>query len=382
MSRKQPKSGRRSRPVTAGVAGPMVRGQGIILVVSIWLTLVLGALVVVIRAPGTVASLETDGAELSGGATVCHDLSASDGACIHFARAAGPSPTSTPPPSTTPPSPASTESVMHVAAVGDIHGPGVSPVAAATAAEAAKADFILGLGDYQYQDGAMSKYNSYFDKDWGPNVPKMYPVLAPHHDRNWADADPLKYFNGRGAHGYKSPIRLRPYTPYSFDNGDWHFIALPDTCARTRGCRIATITSWLQHDLDTHTNHCTIAYWHQPYFTSTSGSHGQEASIKPWVDLLVARHVDIILQGHNHFYERFAPQNAARQAAANGPQAFVVGTGGVGLHRFKDTAPNSVTRNAGTYGVLQLTLKEGSYDWKFVPVAGGTYTDSGSMTCR
>ena len=280
----------------------------------------------------------------------------------------------------TPPAP--TGSVMRVAAVGDIHEEEASSIAAATAAGAAKADFILGLGDYQYPDGAMWQYNRYFDKDWGPNVPKMYPVLAPHHDQDWSDADPLKYFNGSGAHGYKSAVRLRPYTPYSFDKGSWHFVALPDACARTRGCRINNITSWLQQDLDTHTNRCTIAYWHQPYFTSTSSSHGQEASIKPWVDLLVARHVDIILQAHNHFYERFAPQNAAREPDPHGPQAFVVGTGGKDLYKFTDTAPNSVTRDNGTYGVLQLTLKDGSYDWKFVPVAGGIYTDSGSMKCR
>src|SRR5205823_420256 len=164
--------------------------------------------------------------------------------------------------------------VLHAAAVGDIHREGPSTVAAATAAEAAKADFILGLGDYQYDDGALWKYNSYFDKTWGPNVPKMYPVLAPNHDQFW-QGDPLKYFNGGGARGYKSPVTLKPYTPYF-----------------------------------------------------SSKFHNPEASIKPWVDLLVARHVDIVLQGHNHFYERFAPQNAAREADPNGPQAFVVGTGG------------------------------------------------------
>src|SRR5712691_10742334 len=102
-------------------------------------------------------------------------------------------------------SPATTGSVMRVAAVGDIHDEGVSSAAAATAAEAAKADFILGLGDYQYANGAMWKFNRYFDKDWGPNVPKMYPVLAPHHDQDWTDADPQKYFNGGGVHGYKRP---------------------------------------------------------------------------------------------------------------------------------------------------------------------------------
>jgi len=271
--------------------------------------------------------------------------------------------------------------VLHAAAVGDIHREGPSTVAAATAAEAAKADFILGLGDYQYEDGAMWKYCAYFDNDWGPNVPKMYPVLAPKHDQGWRDADPLKYFEGGGAHGYRSPVALKPYTPYSFDRGSWHFIALPDTCARTRGCRLNKITAWLQQDLARHTNRCTIAYWHQAYFTST-GMHRPEESIKPWVDLLVASHVDIILQAHNHFYERFAPQNSAREIDPNGPQAFVVGTGGKGLHILKETAPNSETHDDGTYGVLELTLRQGSYEWEFVPVEGGTYTDRGAMSCR
>jgi hypothetical protein len=271
--------------------------------------------------------------------------------------------------------------IMHVAAVGDIHYEGASGVAAATAAEAAKADFILGLGDYQYEDGALWKYDSFFDADWGPNVPKMYPVLAANHDRGWTDSDPLKYFNGGGAHGYTSPVTLKPYTPYSFDRGGWHLIALPDTCARTKGCRIDAVTAWLQRDLERHRNPCTIAYWHEAYFTST-GKHRPEESIRPWVELLVANHVDIVLQAHNHFYERFAPQNAAREPDPDGPQAFVVGTGGKGLHIPKDTAPNSVARDHHTYGVLQLTLREGRYDWEFVPVKGAMYTDSGSMSCR
>src|SRR5438046_8237476 len=177
--------------------------------------------------------------------------------------------------------------IMRVAAVGDIHRERVSPIAAATAAEAAKADFILGLGDYQYEDGAMWKYSAYFDHDWGPNVPKMYPVLAAKHDRGWKDADPLKYFNGGGPHGSRSPVTLKPYTPYSFDRGSWHFIALPDTCARTRGCRIDQITAWLQEDLAIHRTPCTIAFWHEAYFTSI-GRHPPEIPINPWEERLVA----------------------------------------------------------------------------------------------
>ena len=90
----------------------------------------------------------------------------------------------------------------------------------------------------------------------------------------------------------------------------------------------------------------------------------------------------MVLTGHQHAYERFAPQDPARRADPRGPQAFVVGTGGIGFYPFTSTAPNSVTRQATTYGVLDLTLRDGSYDWRFVPVAGGTYTDRGTLTCR
>ena len=141
---------------------------------------------------------------------------------------------------------------MRVAAVGDIHPPSASPKSAATAAEAAKADLILGLGDYQYQSGTMADFNAYFDQDWGPLVRKMYPVLAPTHDQDWRAADPLRYFNGGGAHGYRSPVALRPLTPYSFDRGAWHFVALPDACGRVSGCDLGAITAWLKADLERH----------------------------------------------------------------------------------------------------------------------------------
>src|SRR5437870_7802158 len=104
------------------------------------------------------------------------------------------------------PPPAPTGSVTRRAAVGDIHDEEASSIAAATAAEAAKADFILRLGDYQYPDGAMWQYNRYFDKDWGPNAPKIYPILGPNHEQFWQNADPLKYFNCGGAHRHKSPV--------------------------------------------------------------------------------------------------------------------------------------------------------------------------------
>jgi hypothetical protein len=299
-----------------------------------------------------------------------------------------PSTTTLPHPTTTAPHPTTTVAPptgggLRVAAVGDIQPPSSSGNSNGTAAEAAKADLILGLGDYQYQDGAMSDYNKYFDLSWGPNLSKMYPVLAPTHDQNWQAGDTLNYWNGGGAHGYKSavPGGLKPLTPYSFDRDGWHFVALPDACFRV-SCDDVAIRNWLQADLATTPSACTIAYWHQAYFTSTSSEHGQYNDMASWINVLAANHVDIVLQGHNHGYARFNLQNAGRFADPQGMQAFVVGTGGIGLYPWEDRAPNLATQQAGTFGVLNLTLRAGNYDWRFAGTSGGSYTDSGSMNCR
>jgi alkaline phosphatase len=271
---------------------------------------------------------------------------------------------------------------VRVAAVGDIHPPSTSSNASATAAIAARADLILGLGDYQYESGSMADYNRYFDRSWGPNVPKMYPVLAPNHDGYWQDNDTLRYWNGGGASGVRSPVTLRPLTPYSFNRGGWHFVALPDACYRVAGCDAGAVRAWLAGDLAANPTACTVAWFHQAYFTSATSGHGAYDEVAPWVKVLVEHRVDVLLQAHNHTYERFAPQNEGRGADPAGIQAFVVGTGGIGLYPFTGTAPNSVTRQSDTFGVLELTLGAGAYRWEFVRAAGGGYTDRGSMSCR
>jgi hypothetical protein len=283
-------------------------------------------------------------------------------------------------PPVAPPAPAPAE--LHIAAVGDIHPPSASSNSAATAAAAANADFILGLGDYQYQSGTLSDYNAYFDKDWGPLVPKMYPVLAPTHDQNWT-GDPVTYWNGGGAHGYKAPVTLANHTSYSFDNGAWHFIAIDDSCYRdTANCSPTALLAWVKADLAAHPSKCTLAYWHQAYFTSDAG-HAPFTDIQPVVQALYDSGVDVVLQAHNHNYERFAPQTPQRVAdPAKGIRAFVVGTGGIGFYPFTDTAANSEARSDSSYGVLQMTLRDGSYDWKFQNTGGTAFTDAGTDTCH
>jgi hypothetical protein len=126
---------------------------------------------------------------------------------------------------------------------------------------------------------------------------------------------------------------------------------------------------------------CTLAYWHQPRFSS--GEHGNDTGVKTIWQILYNAGADLVLNGHDHDYERFAPQDPNGVVdPLNGIREFVVGTGGKGLRPIKITIANSEVRNDNTFGVLKLTLHPTGYDWKFIPVAGKTFTDSGSGTCH
>ncbi len=141
------------------------------------------------------------------------------------------------------------------------------------------------------------------------------------------------------------------------------------------------MVSWLKGDLAASSNTCTLAYWHHPLFSS--GNHGNQDKMKPTWDALYAANVDVVLNGHDHTYERFAPQDPSGVAnSARGIREFVVGTGGADLRPFETIQPNSEVRNADTHGVLRFTLQATSYDWEFVPAAGKTFTDSGSASCH
>ena len=276
---------------------------------------------------------------------------------------------------------------LRVVAVGDINGAvgrDADAVATKQLTTAFGPDFILGLGDYQYQSGTQSEYARGFDPVWGPLVPKIYPVLAPNHDQDWRNAYPLLYWNGAGPHGYRSPVRLRALTPYSFDSHNWHFIALPDACYRVPSsvCNPNTITTWLNNDLNRNTKPCTLAYWHQPYFTSTTAIHGRFTATRPWMQALVAHRVDLVLHGHQHGYERFRKQNANGAASPLGIRSITAGTGGAGHYTFLNRTPGSLVQNDTEYGVLRLTLQasSNSYSGSFITVGNHT-RDSFSSRC-
>jgi len=237
---------------------------------------------------------------------------------------------------------------------------------------------VLALGDNQYPCGGASAWMQSYDPSWGRVKAITRPVLGNHDYGTGTNCSPdasayYSYFGaaaGPAGKGY-----------YSFDIGSWHLIALNAECAAVGGCGAgSTQETWLKNDLAAHPTACTLAFWHEPLYSS--GNVGNDAEVATFWQDLQAAGAEIVLNGHSHSYERFAPQDAAGNLASNGLREFVVGTGGEELGPWVTTQPH---RDAGTdaaFGVLKLTLHPTSYDWQFVPVAGQTYSDSGSAACR
>jgi len=227
---------------------------------------------------------------------------------------------------------------------------------------------VFTLGDNVYQDGTLAQFNDCYSPNWGRHKSRTRPVPG-NHDYHVAGA--AGYFDYFGA---AAGDRSKGY--YSYDLGAWHILALNSEIALNAG---SAQEQWLRAELAAHSNVCTLAYWHRPRFSS--GQHGNNTDVQALWQALYQYHADVVLNGHDHTYERFAPQNPNAQADANGIREFVVGTGGIGLYAFLTVEPNSQVRNNTTHGVLMLTLHATSYDWQFVPIAGETFTDSGTSNC-
>jgi hypothetical protein len=138
---------------------------------------------------------------------------------------------------------------------------------------------------------------------------------------------------------------------------------------------------WLKADLAAHPNRCTLAYWHQPRFSSAQ-TRSENLSVQAlWLDLQDAG-ADMVLSGHVHNYERFAPQSPTGQPDPKGIREFVVGTGGRDLQPLRQRRPNSQVQSTNSFGVLFLTLRDGAYDWRFDPAAGSSFSDAGLTRCH
>jgi len=168
---------------------------------------------------------------------------------------------------------------------------------------------------------------------------------------------------------------------YSYNMGAWHVVVLNSNCTIVSCAAGSTQEQWLRADLAANPTTCTLAYWHHPRFSS--GGHGNDTTVAPFWQALYDTNADLVLNGHEHEYERFAPQNPSAVAdTARGIRELIVGTGGKNETAFGTVQANSEVRMTGTFGVLKLTLRATGYDWQFLPEAGKTFTDSGSGVCH
>ncbi len=232
---------------------------------------------------------------------------------------------------------------------------------------------ILAPGDLAYDDGTAQEFADCYGPTWGRHKARTYPAPG-NHEYNSTNA--LGYYNYFGA------VAGDPDEGwYSFDLGAWHIVSLNSNCSDIGGCeRDSKQGEWLAQDLASHPAACTLAFWHHPRFNS-GDHHGSQKQMSDFWAILDEHDADVILSGHEHLYERFGLQDADGSADADGIRQFTVGMGGRSHYAFGTPLPQSEARNATAYGVLQLTLHATSYDWEFVPVAGASYSDSGTASC-
>ena len=230
---------------------------------------------------------------------------------------------------------------------------------------------VFTAGDNAYTNGTASEFASCYDPSWGRHKARTRPSPGNH---DYGTSGATGYYNYFGA--LAGPAGLGYY---SYDLGAWHIVSLNSNVSMSAG---SAQEVWLRADLAASTKTCTIAYWHHPRFSSGS-SHGSSTQSADVFQALYNAGAEIVIVGHDHEYERFAPQTPNAVAdPARGLREFVVGTGGAGLYSFGTPLPNSEVRDNTSHGVLKLTLSNGSYTWQYIPVAGNSFTDSGSGTCH
>ncbi len=233
---------------------------------------------------------------------------------------------------------------------------------------------VFTAGDNAYESGAGQEFVRCYGPTWGSVRDRTLPAPGNHDYGTPGAAGYLAYFG--------TAARPHGTTWYSVDLSAWHVIVLDSDCAEVGGCDASSPQGrWLAADLATNASaRCTLAIWHHPRFSS--GQHGDDPRTDPFWRLLAAAGADVIVNGHDHDYERFAPQSPTGTAdPAHGIMEFVVGTGGAGLRPFATIRGNSLVRDSATHGVLDLTLAPDSFQWRFVP-ADGTFTDQGSAACH
>jgi len=230
---------------------------------------------------------------------------------------------------------------------------------------------VFTAGDNAYEDGSALNFTNCYQPTWGRHKARTKPAPGNHDYHISGATDYFAYFGsaaGPSGRGY-----------YSYDLGDWHIVSLNSEVSMSVG---SAQEQWLRADLAASTKQCTLAYWHKPRFSSGT-THGSLSSAQPLWQALYDHGAEIAIAAHEHNYERFAPQTPTGAAdPIRGIREFVVGTGGRSHYTGFSKISNSEVFNGSTWGVLKLTLGSGTYSWQFVPVAGATFTDSGSGQCH
>jgi hypothetical protein len=229
---------------------------------------------------------------------------------------------------------------------------------------------VFTIGDNVYLHGTAFQFAICYGLSWGRFRERTFPAVGNHDYGSPGASAYFRYFGERAgdpAKGY-----------YSYELGTWHIIVLNSFLPVDAG---SEQEQWLRADLAAHPTVCTAAYWHMPRFSSGL-KHGSNAAMSPLWQALYESGADVVINGHEHNYERFAPQDPQGNLdLTRGIREFVVGTGGNSHHMLGAPIANSEVGNDESYGVLKLTLHPTSYTWEFVPVAGSSFTDSGSATC-
>ena len=233
---------------------------------------------------------------------------------------------------------------------------------------------VFTVGDNAYNNGTAEQFRECYHPNWGRHLERTRPAPG-NHDWGLGNLDGyLGYFGARAA----GPDGT---SWYSYDLGTWHVIVLDSVCSEV-GCDAGSPqVEWLEADLAASDARCTVAYWHHPRFSS--GRHGNDRAVDVFWQRLYDADVDVVVNGHDHDYERFAPQDPDNgKDSERGIREFVVGTGGTNLRRFEEPKPNSELRVARVHGVLALTLRDGSYEWEFIPTADSDISDRGTAPCH
>ncbi|MET9295632.1 metallophosphoesterase [Streptomyces sp. NPDC003077] len=229
--------------------------------------------------------------------------------------------------------------------------------------------FVLTMGDNQYDDARLKDFQKYYDKTWGAFKAKTRPIPGNHetYDPAGSLAGYKAYF---GAIAYPKGTSY-----YSFDKDNWHFIAL-DSNSFDKRAQI----DWLKADLAATTKKCVAAYWHHPLYSS--GEHGNNPVGRPVWKLLQEAKAELVLNGHDHHYERFAPQDADGNTDENGLVELLGGMGGASPYKIEEVQPNSQKRITKTYGVVKLNFTDNGFSWDLVGTDGSTKDTSPSYQCR